>query len=185
MTRSDNPYQSPSVAADPPVPRAALWDRFSVVGWPVVYALNIIVPLMFGWGMTEQAGRVGMFVAMAVVLAGGWWLAPRHAWVGRRLIVGAVITALSQVIPILHIYIGMASIAIVTSVGSLVAGEPLDAPLSGPLRSETAGFAVTVLVGGSLIVCSLVFGLVLGLLLPRKWMMPGEDWAVDAGDSRI
>lgn len=168
MANDINPFESPGVVDEPLVeagPRN-IRDRFSLVGWPVVYSLNVILPLMLAWGLTEQHGRYGMFLAMLLVLSGGWYVAARWTPLARRVIVGALPVALSQFFPILHIYLGMASIMLV----GMATGNNVYSGSGGPpIASEPAGFAVTMLVGGGLLLCSAVIGGLLSLVVARRW----------------
>lgn len=111
--------------------------------WSLVFAANLVVPLMAGWQITEHGGRIGMSCAIV-----GYWfvgvVACARGWsVGLALILGGVLVAASQLLPLLQLMAGMFS---------LMAWSP---PTGGTeewmykLRlSELGGFTVTTLTGG-------------------------------------
>ncbi|MEX1222975.1 MAG: hypothetical protein WEA31_00360 [Pirellulales bacterium] len=177
-----NPYASPessdaSAAQDGRIARRI--DTFAVFAWPIVFGVNLIVPALFGAEVTDEQGALGMMAACIMWLVLGWSLCLLHAPFARRLIVGSVLTALSQVFPIIHLIAGMFAIDIATALG-LHLGQ--DHPV-GNVTSEFGGFFVTLLVGGILIACAVVAGLVAGVVLPSRWM--DGNAAVDyAGSDR-
>ena len=112
-----------------------------------------------------------LFLSGLVVLAGGWTLCYVSPPVARRLIVGGMMTAVSQVFPILHLILGVIALGIAGRLGSATPGD--DVPID-KISSELGGFFVTLLVGGGLLICAGAIGLVLGWLLPARWFAPRE-----------
>lgn len=162
-----NPYASPEVSAataaeDGRISRGL--DKFSLIAWPVVFVLNMIVPLLFSLRMIEEHGLRGMAAACGLLLIVGWWVCLAKPWFGRRLIAGGALVAVSQVVPVLQI--GMALVAL-----ELASWLGLDINNNGFLarfNAELPAFFVTLLVGGGLIACAVLAGLVLGIVLPGR-----------------
>jgi len=60
MIESENPYQAPLDAGFPfAKPHSEAFDKFAFVAWPIVFGANLILPLFFGWGLTQDHGRTG------------------------------------------------------------------------------------------------------------------------------
>lgn len=164
-----NPYASPessdaSAAQDGRIARQI--DKFAVIAWPIVFGLNMIVPAMLGWNMTREQGRMGMFAASGVLLALGWWVCLVKNALARRLIVGSLLTALSQFVPVLQIGAGVAAVALASQL------ELADIGFANAENvTELGGFVITFVVGGILIACAGIAGLIAGLVLPQRWMV--------------
>ena len=163
---STNPYESPK--SDPADPRLKIGgDRASAnrlyLGWLLVFALNVVAPLFFGWNITGSGGRVGMFLAMLVLLALGFWICASARQIGFPLVVGGVAVALSQVFPILQVMAGGLAFAVAEAVG-------VCAPTKLEPSAETvaAGFIVTMTTGGLLVAASLVAGLAIRAVLALR-----------------
>ena|SRR5215469_8051735 len=155
MLPSVNPYASPqSESTDSSRTGRSDGDNLKRLyfGWLTVFALNVIVPLLIGLGVTTSGGRIGMLLAMLVLLALGFWICARAREVGFALVVGGVAVALSQVFPILQVMAGIFGFALAESIG-------LSGPRGGDLETLAAGFAVTLATGGLLAAASLAAGL--------------------------
>ncbi|MGE3776126.1 MAG: hypothetical protein AB7F89_02990 [Pirellulaceae bacterium] len=170
MNGTNNPYQSPEplsavpVASDASPPRRV--DGLALMAWPVVYGLNLVVPLLIGSDVTREHGRAGMWLAVVFLLAAGWAFCLWLPSAGRRVIWGAAVFALSQAFPIVQILAGAWSIGLAESCGMGV--EPDE--MIGKISNNLGGFVVTLLVGAMLLGCAASVGFLVGLVLPRAWL---------------
>ncbi len=163
MTAEFNPYQSPTSinTGDSPTsdaPRRV--DRVAFITWPIVFGLNMIVPLLFGLAITYEHGRIGLCAASGLLLAAGWLLCYASPPAARRLILGSAVLAFTQFLPIIQIFAGMIAISVVGS-------DPLFE--EGPDVTELAGFAMTFIVGTILLALAGGLGVLLGFVFPRSW----------------
>ena len=140
-----------------------------MIGWPLVFCMNMVVPLLIGLGLTNASNRIGLFLASASLFALGWigcYRSPRFA---RKLIVGAGAIAISQVFPVLQIVAGFFALAVAEKSGMSRYDDNLP---TGSELSDVGGFVVTLIVGCILLGFSLIIGLVLSSLLPSRWFQP-------------
>jgi hypothetical protein len=61
------------------------------LGWIVVFCFNLVFPILFGWGLMRAHGRGGMFPAIPVLLAAGYWICSVREELGRLLIIGGAL----------------------------------------------------------------------------------------------
>lgn len=105
-----NPYQSPS-AASPPPPTALGTEEDKPGGlhaaWAAIFAINLTVPLIFGWSLVSEHGKLGMSAAAIALLIGGWCVCSVHPLIARQAIVGGTIVGLSQLIPVVQMVAGL------------------------------------------------------------------------------
>ncbi len=162
-----NPYQAPSnlEAQAPPASTAALdllkplWRR-----WSRVFALNMIVPLLFGLPRTYGIGWVGMFAAVPVLFALGGWACACQPNIGRILIRGGVLVALSQLLPVLQIVAGLAAMDLTAMLGQVEA----TVGRSPEVGSAAGGFLMTMFTGFFLMCAALFLGLLFEAILPDR-----------------
>ena len=163
-----NPYQPPAEIEEEPANRAPQreLDYFSFWFWPFALALNLIVPLMFAWGVTSRNGRIGMFLGIGLILAGGWIVCYYYSSIARRMIGSAVLTAMTQVYPIPQMLAGMIALSVVNLLESHQPDE-MDRGLP-MMHTELGGFVATMIVGGLMLIFA--FGLVMlfELVSPSK-----------------
>ena len=144
-------------------------DRFSIAVWSVIFAANTIVPLMFGLELTVKHGRVGVGIASLLLWAGGAILCCWRSSIMWQVILGALITALSQLFPILQIIAGCIGLSAAARLGQAETGG--DGQLLDQVTSEVGGFIVTVIAGGVLLAGAAIAGLCLSIL-HRWWISP-------------
>jgi hypothetical protein len=163
-----NPYQPPAEIEEDSANRAPQReiDYFSFCCWPFALALNLIVPLMLAWSITDKHGRIGMFSGIGLILAGGWIVCFYYPSIARRMIGSAVFTAITQVFPIPQMIAGMIALSVV---------ERLEANLQDDVDrgfvlifTELGGFVATMIVGAFLLIFSF------GLLFVSEFMIPSE-----------
>jgi hypothetical protein len=121
--------------------------------WTLIYAANLIVPLMFAKEVTRDGGQIGMFAAV-----GMYWVLGLAGCVGYRrvapvLVIGGGVIAATQVWPFLHMIVGLISL--------LICSMPLDSGLGKPILGELKIFAVTILTGGQLLAVAALCGYVI------------------------
>ena len=162
-----NPYTPPAevdlagslAQSEPSVSPRKL--RNLLVAWPVVLGLNLIVPLLVASELLGTRGWTGVVVAIVVNLLVGFWLCHVLPGLMKRLIVGAAVVALSQLVPVLHLIAGMIAFVVGESIGLIEESE-----LNGPeIGTAISGGVLTTLTGGVLMVASIAIGSVLVLLV--------------------
>lgn len=163
-----NPYEAPRSAVATG-PRAGPAGRRGAVvlhlAWVAVFAANLIVPLLFGWGMAGPRGRSGLVAAAALILGLGSGLCYYRRDLAAPLVVGATLVALTQLFPLLQILAGVVGVGIVRSLGLMGGGGDGPPQILGPL----GGFVVTLVTGGILIAVSAGAGLFLRFFTPARW----------------
>ncbi len=174
-----NPYAPPksSEAGSHQVAHAIRYGiELIYFAWIVVFGFNLVVPLLFAWSMTEKNGRIGMTVAVIVLLAAGFWICAKARIVGRDLIKGGILVGLAQLFPILHIISGMVGMI----VGQRLQLTNMDNE-TGPIRvnSELGGFIAALVTGTILMAMSLGTGFLIRHLIVTPWGNLGADPRVD------
>ena len=163
-----NPYEPPKSSMPPPAPvdhanrRVQMWTFGT---WIFVFAINMAVPLLFSASMTEEHGKLGMAVALGAFLTCGCFLCAFHRELARALIIGGVVVALTQIIPMLQFIAGSIGMAVGLGLGVADFGGDERGP---SLTSEFGGFVVTLVTGGILITAAAVSGLSIQWLASRR-----------------
>ncbi len=166
-----NPYAAPQEASSLPKPvvQPDSTDLVAVIAWPFVFLLNMIVPLMFGLDLTARTGRTGMWIASLLLLVLGWIYCGRKSFLGRRLVLGSIFTALSQAFPILHLILGMIAFGIMRSLGGAHPGDDIQRE---EITGEFSAFVMTLMVAVPLLVLAQCIGLAIAalyrLVFPKK-----------------
>jgi hypothetical protein len=124
------------------------------VAWLAVFALELITPLRWGWECTQDGGRVGMIVAVALIYLAGHWACVCSGRTTFVLVTGGACVGLSQVFPLLHITAGMKSLELISAAGMTNRG---DVYFSTGL-TELGGFLATCLTGAQLLAVAVVCG---------------------------
>jgi hypothetical protein len=107
--------------------------------WLVLFGLNLLAPLAFGFQETRDAGRAGMAAALVVFWFAGHWACGRSKISAFVVLAGAASAAIFQV-P-LAIAAGLIALRV-----------------AGPVESEFDGFLVTMLTGVQLFIAMIVAG---------------------------
>jgi hypothetical protein len=132
--------------------------------WLFVFATNLAVPLLFSSSVTQAHGSLGMVFAILALLTLGGFLCTYHRELSRALLIGGVLIAMTQLIPIPQILAGWIGLAIGNALG-LAEFSRGDQPAR--LTSEFGGFVVTLITGGILITAAACIGLTLRWLASR------------------
>lgn len=151
-----NPYEAPSAHSPLPVAQSpsTFFQKPAVVqsAWFLAVAINLPIPLMFGFSMTAEGAALGMLIGIAMVYLAGAWICLHRPEVMWRLIVGSAFTAIGQIWPILHMLVGMIAMGI--SKFLFNAGRETD-----QINAIPEVVLTTLLTGIGLIMPSLVMGL--------------------------
>jgi len=151
-----NPYEAPSLTNDVvsgSTKQSVSW--FLLVAWPILLALNLVMPLLFGLPMIRSNGKIGVVFAVATFVITGWFTCIYRPQLSKRLLAGSAVVALSQFFPILHMIAGTIAFSIAARIGQAEEGGDLGLD---QIKTEFGGFLVALLTGGILTVCALAIG---------------------------
>jgi hypothetical protein len=169
MIDDANPYEAPRCRVAPATSGQSDQLIRIRIAFVIVFLLNLPIALIFGWGLTQGWGRLGLFSALLVLLVLGYQACGVYRASGPTVIVGGILVALSQFIPILHIFAGVTSFRIAALLG-LAHLTSHDLPENVP--DWPGGFFVTLVVGGMLMGFAFVLGLGLRAITPRRLRSP-------------
>jgi hypothetical protein len=158
---SSNPYRSPTGnSADLPFPempretRSVLW-LLSLLAWPMVFALNLIVPLVLGASLIGGTAHWGLLVALCILLGIGWCICLLGPTSSARTVGGGLFVAISQLVPVLQLSAGAIAIRVTGAAGLVDVHWWESAP---QIDSNLGSFVVTLVTGGLLFGASQVAG---------------------------
>ncbi len=147
--------ESDQVGATPCDGAAARWT--SIDGdWVIVYLANLVIPGLFGLLVTQEAGRIGMMLGVALLFALGHGLVVACPRIGRDLIVGGVFTGASQFLPFLQMMAGSFALRCVAMRSPLGGNYE---PLPPNISTEACGLLATLLTGALLMGLAVAIGL--------------------------
>lgn len=124
--------------------------------WAAVLAANLIVPAPLGWEVTRDGDRGGLVGGVALLWAAGHLLLARVPAAGRPVVLGGVVTALTQLFPVLQIMAGLTSLWVVR-----MASDPdpdPDGGMSARGMTDAEAFAATLLTAAQVGMVALVCG---------------------------
>lgn len=136
--------------------------------WVLVFLGNLFIPLLLGWDMTTPRGRVGMGLGILVLCLLGIVACARSVLVGRMLIVGGAVVALSQFLPIPQIIAGSIGMNTGVAVG-LVRALPERQNEPEDVSNVAGGLVVTLMSGGLLMAAAIVLGFMARIVTPDRW----------------
>lgn len=97
----------------PPDPKPpSRFDRDQAKLWSSVFLANLPIPVLMAHGATSGRGIAGLIAALAVLYWAGLVLCAGRFRVGRSLVQGGVVVALSQFFPVLQALSGMFALVI-------------------------------------------------------------------------
>lgn len=166
-----NPYEPPMSLAGKSRPVAAKKDRAGwrlYVVWGTVFAFNMALPLLIGWQMTEEHGRLGLLAAVAILFVLGCCLCASDRRFAIILIVGAVFVGLSQVIPILQAVAGVIGLVMGQVVGGVEPHKSVDVTFREVIN-DLGGFVAMFVTGGILMGASAACGVLVRKFTPDRW----------------
>jgi hypothetical protein len=182
MNAETNPYLAPS-AVSGPISESKKPKNLKVIlliVWPFVFMANMILPMLFGWDLLDKAGSIGVLCATLALLIPGWLLIAIWPTAGKRLIVGAILVALLQFFPVLHIILGVIAFEVTAYLGQATEMNDLQ---SASIDTEFGGFIITMLVGSGLLVIAIGMGTILYLILPKRFSLATENSASTSSGS--
>jgi hypothetical protein len=163
MPENFNPYEvSASVAAGDitEAPIEASY-RKKLITWIVVFLLNLPLPLFFGSSMVAGAGVVGMVSAILFLLMAGVFATSRFPRLLSALQVGGVVTAVSQFLPILHMFAGVVAMSVTHQIVATAGANADDFNVMPECTLFVGGFCATFITAGIvLFVAAAIGGLV-------------------------
>jgi hypothetical protein len=133
--------------------------------WTLVFVLNLIVPLFFGWMLTADSGRFGMAAGIGLLWYLGYRACGQNDWWGRALVRGGFLVALTQLFPLLQIWAGVVGVGIASALGPLVMA---DTHIGGTIHTGLGGLIATVLTGLSLMGVAAFCGAITVWLTSRR-----------------
>lgn len=134
--------------------------------WSIAFASNLIVPLLIGWTVTQEGGRIGMGAGIGLLWYLGYRVCVASDWCGRALVIGGILVAATQFCPILQIFTGIMSVGFANHVWP---GSFADMGI----RTELSGLIATLSMGLMMMGVAAVIGTIGNLLVPaRSWVSP-------------
>ena len=85
--------------------------------WIFVCAINMAVPLFFSATLTEEHGKLGMVLAVVSFFICGCFLCAFQRDLALAVIIGGVVVAMTQLMPILQIVAGTIGLAVGDALG--------------------------------------------------------------------
>lgn len=162
----DDPYRPPGEEAGTrPVPQERRTDWLLMTMWPLFLAFNLVVSLYLLLSFTPHHGRLGILLGLLTILASGWCLCvlnPEAAW---RVLIGAIVTGISQVVPILQFLLCTAALAI-----SMSLGMASDSSTTGitEVTSEVGGYVMTLISATGVMAAAAGVGWMTSFFAPAK-----------------
>lgn len=132
----------------------------------------MVIPLMAGMELLDEAGVYGVALATLLLLVSGWALFVLWPALAVRVSVGSIVTALLQFFPILHFVIGIIAFSIALQLGH--ATDFTDD--SGPkITSEVGGFLITFIMGSTLLLLATGIGTLLLFIVHSRDNLVSEQ----------
>lgn len=170
---SPNPYAAPqaSLTAVAPDPRSwwvRIVDECKLGAWLLVFLLNLGVPVLLGFSLCSNDGRLGVVLTIVFLLLLTTIIVSRNHELRRRWLTGSWVVAVLQFFPIVHLILGTVSLKLLVLAGLVNdMTKPDDVPNFGPIDFWPACL-LTLMVGGGL----LVIAFLVGWMIPHR---PRED----------
>ena len=155
VEQDQNPFAVPMVRDSPaisPLHERPLRPHFA---WFCMVIVNLPIPLLFGFGVTSDAGRIGMLIGIAAVYVCGFWGCNVMPRIMYRLNVGSILVAVSQLWPMLHMSVGMMAVGISQAAFGGTLGT------TGNMTGIAEIACATILTGIGLIIPSVVLGTII------------------------
>ncbi|WP_152051697.1 hypothetical protein [Tautonia marina] len=164
MSDASNPYlapESPMIDRPADLSRPRKGTPGLLVGWVIVFLVNLPIPVMFGSALTEGNARIGMTVGtVALGLVGGLFC-QRSYRIALALTAGGVAVAITQVIAIPQFIAGSIGLMVSTTLG--LADPNFDVG-SNEMTLWSGGLVTTLVTGSLLMGLALGIGLLFQLL---------------------
>src|SRR5258707_9802827 len=82
--------------------------------WSGVFAVNLIVPVLYSCMNVAGMAWIGVFLAVAAYWRAGLYVCRNHPRIARSLIIGGGLVGLSQLCPILQIFAGFLALSVLS-----------------------------------------------------------------------
>jgi hypothetical protein len=158
-----SPYAAPqaplSPATDPRSWSTQIVGEWKRGAWPLVFLLNLGVPVLLGFALCSNVGRVGVVLVTALLLGFTTWLVASRPLLRARWIAGGRIVAVFQLIPFFHFIIGSVSIFLLSKF-DLLSSQYFDDNFDpfGTVDFLPA-LLLTLMVGGGLLAFAFLLGI--------------------------
>jgi len=156
---TQNPYQSP--AEPKTVSNEDSFKTRTFLGWcgiwMLVLGLNLPIPLLLATSVTDGNSWIGIGAALLLVVAMGVVLTIVYPKAIEALSNGGILTAASQLIPILHLFFGEFALQVCADLG--LTQNPDD--FMERVYEPTGGFLATLLTAMPLLMIAFCLGFVI------------------------
>lgn len=150
----ENPYSPPE--SEPELQHRPR-QKSALIAWCVVFAANLPVPFFMSMTVISGVAYWGMTFAILCLLLLSCQLVNQFPRFMQAVRIGGVGTAISQLMPLLHIFLGMFALNLATTIGfAFDQGEP-------GISSFLGGFFLTTVTAGCLFLVAAAFGCFLQL----------------------
>ncbi|CAN5380096.1 hypothetical protein BH11PLA2_BH11PLA2_44970 [soil metagenome] len=134
-----------------------------IVGWTVVYGLNLIVPIMFGTIVCRNGGLGGMIAGIFAFYFAVTYFVIRFPRFGTAATNGSFLFAFSQFFAFLQMMAGTLALGIWETVTGNNGG--LGGNNSNPVLAEVGGFACTIMTGQPLFAIAVGLGYIINSIV--------------------
>lgn len=161
----ENPYEPPVTRdAVPDTAKAAGWLKLAS-SWTFVFAANLPLPILFASSMAKGAAVAGVIAVSCSFWLLGLYCSYQAPGLLRIFSRGGIAVAVSQLVPILHVFAGAAAFEIVRAISGRRPDDNL--PLLN-IEQFWEGALTTLVSGGILLIAAGLCGAVITLGI-RAW----------------
>lgn len=163
----NNPFAPPTPGDDFHLPPERVIASPLIMGleWTAALLFNLIVPVLIGWSITDSNAKIGVAAAIALFLLAGYVACNYYPLLMLFTIRGSIFVGVSQIIPALHLMMGLMSLEFLAILGLISKDQAVT------LTGFVMGFLMTVALGLQLLIISLGIGLILRLITPDRWWL--------------
>jgi hypothetical protein len=129
--------------------------------WSIAFASNLVVPLLIGWMVTQQGGRIGMVAGIGLLWYLGYRVCVASDGCGRALVIGGILVAATQFCPILPVFAGLMGLGVAERLWP-------ESFVNMGTKTELGGFIATVVMGLVMMGVAAVIGSIANVLFPRR-----------------
>jgi len=165
---SPNPYAAPQATLlhskiDPRAWHVRIVEEWKRGSWPLVFLLNLGVPVLLGFSLCSNAGFCGVVLTNFALLMLTTWIVSSDHDLRQRYLTGGKVVGVMQLFPIVHFFLGMSSVALLVRWGLVIQIPKIEdsPPVYAPIEFWPACL-LTLMVGGGLLILAFLVG----------WMIP-------------
>lgn len=173
-----NPYETPSSLEGEQEAGFKGGHQWLLWAWGIAFFLNMPVPVWLGISFTTRVSCWGIAITAAIFLMAGVILCLCFKRVGQCLVIGSFLTALSQFVPVLHLFAGIVAMDLTRDLG-LSGSNPVSN--DGAIRfifPTILGVAwVSCLTGAMIAICGVSMGGLVRFFFPRfvNFLLPVDS----------